>query len=190
MQTDNQRVNALLTRSKPGSQDTKSNKEIGQEAIPGRDRIYHKRTQTMSHNIQTTSSCKCFFSPSNLNLRKKRRWETPTAFPHPDPERYGSLAGKEIELSAWSEVPRSCYRLQSEQGVPATLSLSLKLLNYWRRKASLLAAYLCLVVEGLQINQQQINRRKHKDNLRMQVEVVSDEKLTQQSGINRFMWQI
>ena len=46
------------------------------------------------------------------------------------------------------------------------------------------------MVEGLQINPQQINKRKDKDNLHMQVEIVSDEKLTQQSGIKRFMWQI
>lgn len=71
VQTDNQRVNALLTRSKTGSQDTKSNEEIGQEAIPGRERIYHKRTQTMSHNIQTTSSCKCFFSLLISTLERK-----------------------------------------------------------------------------------------------------------------------
>ena len=72
VQTDNQRANALLTGSKPGSQDTKSNEQIGQEALPGRERIYHKRTQTMSHNIQTTSSCKCFFFLLISTLERKQ----------------------------------------------------------------------------------------------------------------------
>lgn len=36
------------------------------------------------------------------------------------------------------------------------------------------------MVEGLQINQKQINRRKHKDNLHMQVEVVMRNSLKSQ----------